>query len=596
MTVLRASNAAIGLNRGKPISTVQNGVTWAIPTDWINFTLPEAAEQKVIGTVAVFDQDSNYLAVNITTTDASSYTVDWGDGTSASFASGATAEKNYVWSDISSGTLTSQGYRQAVVTITPTTSGRTFLNLDLSRLHSAITTSTFTSSTWLNVAVAAPNATGLSFQYNASGSTTNRVRVPLIENVNLISFGSTTISHMFRNMFSLLNASISNSLPAGSITATSTFNGCSSLEVAPALPRPLTGSASSMFSACYSLQVVPLYDTSAVTNMFSMFSNCTSLQTVPFFNTSAATTMQSMFNTCSSLVTIPPFNCSSNTNFDGTFQNCSSLKSFPQITTTSSLTTIATMFTGCRSLATVPLFITSGVTTSASMFQNSSSLESVPAFNLTAVTSASGMFSGCQNLQSVPDFGFNSLTTASNMFSGCTSLRQVPNINLRTISSNGNNNLALGSASADTAGSSLGRAVVLDNKWTQNFQNCNMGATQLNEMYGSLANLIANITNVSGNGTTVTVTVGTTNIFPFVAGRSVTIAGVDPVAYNISGTVASVNTGAGTFTITNAATGTYVSGGTASITSDRTITVTGNPGVASDNPTIATNKGWLVTG
>jgi hypothetical protein len=123
-----------------------------------------------------------------------------------------------------------------------------------------------------------------------------------------------------------------------------------------------------------------------------------------------------------------------------------------------------------------------------------------------------------------------------------------------------------------------------------------MGATELNEMYTSLATLNPAITNISGNGTTVTVTVGTANISPFVAGRSVTITGVTPVAYNISGTIASVNTGAGTFTITNAATGTYVSGGTATITSDVTITVTGNPGVATDNPAIATAKGWTVTG
>jgi hypothetical protein len=42
--------------------------------------------------------------------------------------------------------------------------------------------------------------------------------------------------------------------------------------------------------------------------------------------------------------------------------------------------------------------------------------------------------------------------------------------------------------------------------------------------------------------------------------------------------------------INNSATGIYTSGGIAAITSDRTITVTANPGTATDNPTIATNK------
>ena len=594
MAVLRTSNAPIGLNRGKPISTFQDGATWKIPSDWINFTLPGPAEQKVIGTVAVFNQDSNYLAVNATITDG--YTVDWGDGTTTTHLSGTTAEKNYTWASISAGTLTSGGYRQAVVTITPTVVSRTFSQLSLSRLHSAITTSTFTSSGWTNIAIAAPNATVLEFNFDNAGSTTGRVRNALLENINIISLNTLNLSSMFRNMYSLLNVSILDNLPAGSITATNAFQSCVNLEVGPAMPRPLTGSASSMFQGCSSLQVVPLYNTSAVTSMVSMFSACVSLQTVPFFNTSAVTTMQSMFNNCRSLVEIPPFSCSLVTNFNGTFQNCSALRSFPQITTTAVLTDIATMFTGCTSLQTLPLFITSGVTTTSSMFSNSTSLESVPAFNLTAVTNSSGMFSSCQALQSVPDFGFNSLTNVSSMFSGATSLRQIPSINLSTISSNANNNLALGSSSADTAASSLGLASITGNKWTQTFQNCNMGATQLDAMYTALVTLNPAITNVSGNGTTVTYTVGTGSISPFVVGRSVTITAVDPIAYNISGTGASVNAGAGTFTITNAAVGAYVSGGVASITDNRTITVTGNPGVATDTPAIATAKGWTVVG
>lgn len=594
MTLLRTSNAAIGLEKGKPISTFQNGATWIAPSDWITFTEPTASEQKVIGTVAVFNADSNYLAFLVTTTDASQYTVDWGDGTTTDHNSNTLAEKNYTWSSISSGTLTSFGYRQAIVTITPKISGRTFATLQLSRIHSSVP-STSTSNSWLNIAISAPNATSLDFNVSSGSSTTNRARVPFIQNVSIISLGTTIFSHMFRNMYSLQNVYISNDIPAGTISVDNAFNGCSSLFVAPALPRGLS-TANNMFQACSSLQVVPLYDTSAVTSMQSMFASCFALETVPLFNTSAVTTMQSMFQFCGSLIEFPPLDCSANTNFNGTFQNCAALKSFPQITTTSALIDIATMFTGCRVLETVPLFVTSNVTTTSSMFQNCTALAEVPSFNLSVVTNASSMFSGCQNLKSIPDFGFNAVTTVSSMFSGCTSLKTVPNINLNLISSNASNNLALGSSSVDSAASSLGRAVITNNKWTQTFQNCNMGATQLDEMYTSLATLNPSITNISGNGTTVTVTVGTSYIQPFVVGRSVTITGVDPVAYNISGTVASVNTGAGTFTITNAATGAYVSGGTATITSNVTITVSSNPGTTGDNPAIATSKGWTVTG
>lgn len=69
----------------------------------------------------------------------------------------------------------------------------------------------------------------------------------------------------------------------------------------------------------------------------------------------------------------------------------------------------------------------------------------------------------------------------------------------------------------------------------------------------------ATITNVSGNGTTVTYTANNN----YSAGMIVTITGVDPGAYNLTGvTIATAS--ATQFTVTNSATGTYVSGGTAS--------------------------------
>jgi hypothetical protein len=73
--------------------------------------------------------------------------------------------------------------------------------------------------------------------------------------------------------------------------------------------------------------------------------------------------------------------------------------------------------------------------------------------------------------------------------------------------------------------------------------------------------LTATITNAVGNATTVTYTAANT----FTAGQTVTVTGVDPVAYNLSSvTIATAN--ATTFTVTNSAVGTYVSGGTATVT------------------------------
>jgi len=208
-----------------------------------------------------------------------------------------------------------------------------------------------------------------------------------------------------------------------------------------------------------------------------------------------------------------------------------------------------------------------------------------------------GMFRFSSGMTFLPALSTSAVTTVADMFTpSSTLIKEIAELNLSGITSLANNNLGLGNTTASSSAGNLVRAKLTGMKWTQSFQNCSMGATQLNEMYTALATLNPAITNVSGSGTTVTVTVGVGNTSPFVVGRSVTITGVTPIAYNISGTVASVNAGAGTFTITNAATGAYVSGGVATVTSDVTITVTGNPGTATDNPAIATAKGWTVVG
>jgi hypothetical protein len=565
MALLRTSNAPIGLDRGKPITT-ENNLGWTVPSDWITYTMPSASDQKIIGTVAVFNSDSNYFAVNMTTTDASTYTVDWGDGTSANFASGTTAEKNYTWSSISSGTLTSEGYRQAVVTITPTTAGRTFATVSPSRRHSALASNSAFSSPWLSLAIAAPNATTITLGPNR----TTNAYMQLVQQIQIISSNITSASSLFANCYLLQDVLFNTSATLTNTAAM--FSNCRNLKVAPFFNTASVTSTANMFGTCFSLESVPLYNTVLVQNMSNMFNNCFSLKTVPFFNTAAVTNMSGMFNTCNSLETVPFFN-------------------------TAAVTNMSTMFFNSPCITSVPLFNTALVTNMASMLYATSSLETIPAFNTASVTIMNDMFRFSSGMTFLPALNTSAATTVADMFTGTsTNIKEIAELNLSGITTLANNNLGLGAATASSAAGNLIRAKLTGMKWTQNFQNCSMGAAQLDEMYTALATLNPAITTVSGNGTTVTYTVGTADIKSFIVGRSVTVTAVDPIAYNITGNVASVNNAAGTFTITNAATGTYVSGGVASITTDRTITVTGNPGVATDTPSIATNKGWTVVG
>jgi len=279
------------------------------------------------------------------------------------------------------------------------------------------------------------------------------------------------------------------------------------------------------------------------------------------------------------------------------FNGCVSLKTVPLFDTGLVINT-TNMFSGCVSLQTVPLFDMASVTTATNMFFNCSSMRDVPLFDVSAVVTGDTMFSGCTSLQTVPAFNFAAATSVRNMFLSCVSLQNVPELTIPKVGAGTVNNLALGGTLVSTACTNIGQAKLIGNRSTQSFQNCKMGAAQLDEMYTNLATLNPSVTNVTSTGSVVTYTVA--DIRAFIAFRTATMTGITPSAYNLTSvTIQSVTAGGGntgTFTVNNAATGAFVSGGIASLTDNRTITVTNNPGTAGDDPTIAQNKGWTVTG
>ena len=98
-------------------TTTATSADWVRPADWL--TLPTATANSVCGLYAVFNQTENYVTVNMQTNDGSTYTIDWGDGTvTTNAASNVTTIKNYDYNNAALGTLTSRGYKQAIITVT----------------------------------------------------------------------------------------------------------------------------------------------------------------------------------------------------------------------------------------------------------------------------------------------------------------------------------------------------------------------------------------------------------------------------------------------------------------------------------------------
>jgi surface protein len=369
------------------------GSTWVRPSDWLTMPTLTSADEDIAILHAVWNNDSNYAAFRCTTS-AGNYNVDWGDGTTTSHASNTTAEHQYDYAtyDTGNATLSTRGYKQAIIRITPATG----------------TLATFSS----NFRYTGQN------QIYSTGFLDVLLSMPSATTGASILFQSSLVSNRYMEQVHILNS--------GGITSTfDMFNGCISLQSVPLFNTSSVTSMVRMFASCRSLQSVPLFNTTNVTSMPSMFQNCISLQTVPLFNTANVTTMSEMFQNCISLQSVPLFNTTNVTSMNTMFAGCAPLKTVP-LFNTSNVTTLFQMFSGCASLQTVPLFNTSSVTTMQDMFNSCTSLESVPLFNTTNVTTMLRMFVGCTSLQTVPLFNTSNVTTLFQMFSGCASLQQIP--------------------------------------------------------------------------------------------------------------------------------------------------------------------------
>lgn len=128
---------------------------WVRPADWL--PLPEVleTEQKLVGLYAVDDDDSNYVAILA----QGAYTVDWGGGVVENFASAVQAEHQYNFASLPIESLSSRGYKQVVVTLTPQI-GQSLVLIAMNRRPAGFGNQQRCLQ-WLDVALSVPIATSL---------------------------------------------------------------------------------------------------------------------------------------------------------------------------------------------------------------------------------------------------------------------------------------------------------------------------------------------------------------------------------------------------------------------------------------------------
>jgi len=382
-------------------ATYLSSATYERPSDWL--TLPFAAANEVRGLHAVFNFTENYCTVQGRTNDDSSYFIDWGDGSPVeTCTSNVLTTHNYSFAAPAlDGTLTSQGYKQALVRIYPNT-GKTFRSMYFDRKPTTPSGLQTISSGWLDMNVNLPN---LLAGATLCWGNTVQIRHAFLERVNITSWGAMTdAAGLFRNCLALQSLNETEWTTAQVTSWGSAFFFCSSLKQLD----------------CSNWNV------SSVTTFINMFRNCGALERLPVanWNTGACIDFSNMFLVCTSLTEcdVSSWNVSNGANFSNMFNACSDLQVCNvRNWNVSNATNMTSMFASATSLQDVDISLWNVpiLTTATDMFASCFSIQRLENCNFGAVTvfnGANGGFAtGCGNLKKVTITGMN----ASINFSNC---------------------------------------------------------------------------------------------------------------------------------------------------------------------------------
>jgi surface protein len=504
-------------------------------------------------------------------------------------------------------TLTNDGtgiilpYKQAIIRVTPTTVGATFTSVNVNIKNSTTNLPAYVQPLMdLTISAACSSLT------ICNG--TPRVSFRLLEKVTILRHNTTTFDSLFQGATALQSVNISNT--ANVTNMTNMFNGCNALTTLPLMDTGNVTTMNNMFLSCTGLPTIPPFNTAKIINMSSMFNNCASLTTLPLINTSNVANMNAMFLNCPSMVSIPPFNTANANNMSSMFNGCVSLQTVPLLDTTK-VTNMNSMFNGCLSLQSIPTFNTANVTTTGmvSMFQGCSSLTTIPLLNTSNITDMTTMFNGCNSLQSIPLLDTTKVTSTLDTFTNCYALKTVPSLNTANVTNF--NTMFSQNFSLQTIGNMSGvsaatmssvfvncpslQSLVLNNIVVPfTVISCKLSGAALNNIYSGLGKVGGAVTFQGTPANTVTI-VG----HGYTGGESIrfsVITTTTGISTNTTYWVRNVTTD--TFQLSATPTGailTLTNNGTGTRAS-ATITVSGNWGIFSDNPAIATAKGWTVTG
>jgi surface protein len=461
-------------------------IPWVRPNDWLPMPTVNITDDTFVGLHAIFPEGNNFVAMNFSTS-SGQYQVDWGDGNITLHNSAVTAqyEYNYNTYDVGNTTLTSRGYKQAIIKVTAVSGLLTVANLNVKYSGQGTQYSTG----YLDCILSMPNAAvGLTITVGGID-----VRNSYCERFDVKTIGNCSgLSNFFLDFFELEVVSLFDTSNVAGMA--NMFQNCYTIQTIPLYDTSAVTDMQYMFASCFSLPYVPLFDTSSVINMRNMFAGCRSLKYVPRFDTSVVTDMQYMFQNCHSLQSVPHFDTSLVTNMRNMFQLCVSLKVIP-LFDTSLVTTMESMFTDCLMLKEVPQFNTSSVTNMFATFAGCIGLESIALLDTSLAINLGYFVAACHSLKSVPLFNTAAATNMQFTFFNCHSLQKLPALSTASITALVGVNFdsfALGANSLDRCEMAFSRSVT--------FANAQLSKTALEEIFGNLVSRVSSSATITISG------------------------------------------------------------------------------------------------
>ena len=400
-------------------------IPYVRPADWLPIDhLVNVGDEKFVGLVAVFEE-GNFIAFFTT----GSCRVDWGDGVVEDY-SGGNLYINHVYNytnPLLDGTECSRGYKQAIITITPTPAA-SFNRIRFNEQHPQAGLNAGYSNGLLDVKLSSAAIQVINFS----------VYCRMLEQFDYVGTNNITTGDgsVFLNCISLRN--VKNLDVSKFASPISLFQGCRSLEKLPTLNFAVATNFQDAFNGCINLKSVDGLTFNNPISLVRCFQDCRSIIKFPDFVLTSATLLTNMFLGCISMVKNPviTFNVNINKNFSGLFADCVSLTEYTPMINTERATTYASMFSRCSNLRKIDSFATNKVVnfTCDSMFMSCLSLERAPDMNMTTCINTYSMFSGCTNLEYVPDYNLPNNLAYNSMFLNCASLEYAPTFTMNTTS------------------------------------------------------------------------------------------------------------------------------------------------------------------